>query len=266
VTQRPYEDPYCYPGTVVLRNKLFIQDGVKLAEAEADITLPTMADLETKRIRGNYDLQHLRAFHKRIFGPIYRWAGELRTVEISKGIPFAATRAIPGYAEDIFGKLARNDFLRGRDQETFLEGFTDLFGEVNALHPFREGNGRTQRGFLGQLARDAGHRVDWSELDPVRNRAVSAQSLVGNNEPLRDMLAEIVSPLPGKSQSRASNKQPVRSTQLAATGMQPAARVNKDRQTRPVGEENKAAGSRGSAIGQAPPSSTRLPRHGIEAD
>jgi cell filamentation protein len=66
---------------------------------------------------------------------------------------------------------------------------------VNALHPFREGNGRTQRAFMAQLARDAGYLLDWSGLDAAQNEEASSKSLLGDNGPLERMLDARVDPL-----------------------------------------------------------------------
>ncbi|WP_331770030.1 Fic family protein (plasmid) [Embleya sp. NBC_00888] len=266
MTQRPeFQDPYCYPGTNILRNKLFIQNAEELAQAEADITRPAVAELETKRLRGKYDLPHLQSFHKRIFGPLFTWAGQLRNVEIDKESPFALSMNILAYAGDIFGRLARDEFLRGRDQDSFVAGFTELFGDVNALHPFREGNGRTQRAFLGQLSRDAGYRVDWSKLDPARNHAVSVASVSGNNEPLRHMLAEIVSPLPaGSGKKSSSGRQAGRSTGLTATGMKPASEVRKGVGAASAGDEGTATGSGRPAIRYETPSRNQQRGSGID--
>ena len=65
-------------------------------------------------------------------------------------------------------------------------------GEVNALHPFREGNGRAQRAFFRQLARDAGFTLAWQHLDPVRNVEASAAIMCGDPEPMREMLRALI--------------------------------------------------------------------------
>ena len=67
-------------------------------------------------------------------------------------------------------------------------GWPHYLGEVNALHPFREGNGRAQRAFFGQLARDAGFTLAWQHLDPARNVKASAAIMRCNREPMREML------------------------------------------------------------------------------
>jgi cell filamentation protein len=189
-------DPYTDPATGLLRNKLGITDRGELAAAEADITTARIMRLAQRPIPGGYDLPHLQAIHKEVFGSIYPWAGQIRTVEISKqNTQFCRTGMIHNFAEDVFGTLARKDHhLQGLGREDFLTKLADLYGNINALHPFREGNGRAQRAFLAQLAADAGHRLDWTGMDPERNRLASIASFTGPNAPLRMMLAELTAP------------------------------------------------------------------------
>ncbi|MFD4533569.1 Fic/DOC family protein [Kitasatospora sp. NPDC058397] len=186
-------DPYADPDSGVLRNRLGITDQGQLAAAEADITAARLTRIAEKPVPGRYDLAHLQGFHREVFGSIYPWAGEVRSIEIAKGnTQFCLVRMIPGFADDTFGRLARRqDYLRGLDRDSFLTGLADLYGDVNALHPFREGNGRAQRAFLGQLAADAGHPIDWTRLDPDRNTLASIASFNGNTGPLRAMLADL---------------------------------------------------------------------------
>ncbi|WP_158562893.1 Fic/DOC family protein [Marinitenerispora sediminis] len=191
-------DPYVTK-TGVLRNKLLITDPAELAQAEADITAVKIARLaEGHRIPGKYDLRHLQNFHKFIFGDIYRWAGEIRTVNIAKGQQFAQVGAIPGFANSVFGDLRERKFLQGMGQQEFVRELAKAYGDLNALHPFREGNGRTQRAFLAQLARDAGYRLDWSRMDPKANVDASVRELSGkatSEEAFGELLGPLVSPL-----------------------------------------------------------------------
>jgi cell filamentation protein len=97
-------------------------------------------------------------------------------------------------AADVFGRLAAVDHLRGRDRAGFLDGLTPLLAEVNALHPFREGNGRTQRAFLTQLARDAGFRLRWEGVDRDANVDAARAAADGDLAPLRALLDPVVQP------------------------------------------------------------------------
>lgn len=185
-------DPYADPRTGVLRNRLGITDAARLREAEAGLTIVALADLGTRILPGSYDLEHLRMFHREIFADIYDWAGEVRSVGIARTNPFCLPQHIQTYAAEVFGELAKERHLRGLDRTSFVARLSHYFAEVNALHPFREGNGRSQRAFFRQLARQAGWPIDWSGLDPVANERASMAAMRGNNIPLHDLLDHLV--------------------------------------------------------------------------
>jgi cell filamentation protein len=188
-------DPYIDPGSGVLRNRLGIIDQQRLQRAEAGLTLAALADLGIRTVPGGYDLDHLRAFHREIFGDIYPWAGEIRVVGIASTDPFCLPQHIESYATEVFAELAKERHLRGMNRATFVGRLTHYFAEVNAIHPFREGNGRTQRAFFRQLSREAGWRLDWSNLDPKNNEDASVASLRGDNGPLHELLDALVTPI-----------------------------------------------------------------------
>ena len=187
-------DPYVDPATGLLRNRLGIDKPQLLREAEAGLTLAAIQDLGTRLLPGSYDLPQLQAFHREIFGDIYPWAGQIRTVAIAKTDLFCLPQHIEPYAHGVFAELANEKFLRGLGRDVFVDRVTHYFAEVNAIHPFREGNGRTQRAFFGQLAREAGWPIDWSNLDAQVNTDASVAALRGNNSILRDMLDRFVAP------------------------------------------------------------------------
>ena len=177
----------------VLRNRLGITDVDTLRRAEAGISAVRIAQLAARPLPGQYDLAHLQAFHRLIFGEVYDWAGELRTVSIGKGALFCLPHELRSRADDVFARLAGTGYLRCRPRDGFVDGLTALLAEINSLHPFREGNGRTQRAFLGQLARAAGHPVRWTGMDPAANVAASRAAHVdGDTAPLRALLNSLV--------------------------------------------------------------------------
>ncbi len=185
-------DPYVDPGSGVLRNTLGIVDAQRLREVEAGLTLAGLADLAVRMLPGSYDLDHLRAFHREIFGDLYPWAGEIRVVGIARSDPFCLPQHIEAYSAEVFNELGKERYLRGLNRDSFLDRLTHYFAEVNAVHPFREGNGRTQRAFFRQLSHQAGWPIDWSNLDPDDNEQASIASLRGNTGPLRDVLDALV--------------------------------------------------------------------------
>jgi cell filamentation protein, protein adenylyltransferase len=188
-------DPYLNPASGVQRNRLGIGDQQRLRQVEAGLTLAALAELGIRTLPGSYDLDHLRAFHREIFGDLYPWAGEVRVVGIARTDPFCLPQHIESYAAEVFAELAKERQLRGLDRATFVGRLTHYFSEVNAIHPFREGNGRTQRAFFRQLSREAGWRLDWSNLDPKNNQDASVASLRGDNGPLHGLLDALVTPI-----------------------------------------------------------------------
>ena len=185
-------DPYLDLQTGVLRNLLGITEPKRLRRVEADFTAVRIAQVIRNPILGAYDLTHLRAFHRQIFQDLYDWAGELRTVSIGRGRLFSLPQHLEADAAELFGWLARAEYLRGRDRAAFVVDLAELYADLNALHPFRDGNGRTQRAFLGQLAVDAGHPIHWAAMDPAENNAASKAAHEGDNDALRALLNLLV--------------------------------------------------------------------------
>lgn len=185
-------DPYSDPVTGVLYNKLGLGAAAELDAAEREITHAALILLDESPVFPSYDLPHLREIHYRTFGDIYEWAGQIRTVSIAKGAMFCLPQYIESSASAIFSELHDEDCLRGLHRVAFVGKLAHYLGEVNALHPFREGNGRVQRAFFRQLARDAGFTLAWQHLDPAGNVEASAAIMRGDPEPMRKMLDSLV--------------------------------------------------------------------------
>lgn len=184
-------DPYLDPVTEVLINKLGITDTEMLRQLVADISAARLDELAARPLRGLYDLTHLRAFHKKIFGDVFPWAGQIRTIPIYKETGFCLPQNIESYAAGEFARLAQENYLRGLPQREFADRLAYYHAEINEVHPFREGNGRTQRAFLGQLAHEAGYDVDWTIVDAEDNISAAVAAHKGDLEPLQRILRAI---------------------------------------------------------------------------
>ena len=115
---------------------------------------------------GNFDLKHLKSILRHLFQDIYEWAGEIRTVEISKGSSqFQFRQYIETGMADVHRRLVSSGFLKGLEPPGFAVQAAAIMGDVNYVHPFREGNGRTQLHYLRQLAQAAGHPLDLTRID-----------------------------------------------------------------------------------------------------
>jgi len=159
-----WDERYCYPHSNVLKNKLGIMDAEKLQIAEREITSLRIARAKIQPIQGKFDLHHLQKIHRYIFGDIYEWAGELRWVNIAKGNFFCAAPFIEAQAEKLFEKLRNEKYLAALSGEQLPLRLAYYLSEINVIHPFREGNGRTQRLFIEYLAETNGYLVDFSNV------------------------------------------------------------------------------------------------------
>lgn len=186
-------DPYLDLGTGVLRNRLGLSDPAELARAEADITLVRAAHLISSPIEGDRGLEHLQAVHRYLFAPIYDWAGELRTVALGKGGQlFCPPEQLRERAGRIFLALAARDHLTGLDRTGFLDAVSGLTAALLYLHPFREGNGRSIRVYLSQIAHNGGYRLQWAAMDPQENRLASRAAHDGDLKPLHTLLDRLL--------------------------------------------------------------------------
>jgi cell filamentation protein len=155
---------YCYENSKILRNKLSLTDGNILLEAERRIAGLKISGAKATPVRGKLDFKHLCATHKYIFGEIYEWAGELRMVNIVKGNPFCNYDVLDVYGAELFNNLKTERYLLDTPPEQITERLAHYLSEINVMHPFREGNGRSQRLFIEYLALVAGYRVDFTDV------------------------------------------------------------------------------------------------------
>lgn len=190
-------DPYVYPGTSVLRNKFGIRDREELSRAEYAATWIRRQQLEERRAEGRFDLEHLRSLHHQLFQDVFDWAGNLRSVDIAKGAShFMPAMSLISGATYTFDLLASGPLLRGSvTDDEFLEHASTLLGNLNYIHPFREGNGRTQRAFLDDVAASSGRMLTWRNVSEEENISASAASVADPNTPaLKLLLAKVILP------------------------------------------------------------------------
>jgi len=149
-----------------------------------------LIELAIKPGRAIFDTAHIQAIHLYIFQDVYDWAGQFRTVNISKGGNlFGSAQFIEMALGGILEKLPRENFIQRLNRESFADRCGWYFGEINAIHPFREGNGRTQREFLRQLAVQAGYSLDWRRVDRDTMTAASRESFsTGDNHSMVDII------------------------------------------------------------------------------
>lgn len=146
----------------VLCNRFGITNHANLQRIETPLALRRLLELQEKPIIGNFDTAHLQAIHRYIFQDVYAWAGEFRVVTISKpGALFPPPHYLKQNLDALFDELAREGHLKRLSRADWAHRGACYLGEINAIHPFREGNGRTQREFIRELAQAGGHLLIW---------------------------------------------------------------------------------------------------------
>jgi cell filamentation protein len=186
-------DPYIDTETGVLKNLLGISSREELENAEADITVTVIASITDQPALGEYNLEHLMNIHWELFNAIYSWAGEIRVVEITKGdTRFANSDVIVQAANELFDQLLSEGLLKNFAREEYASRLAHYYSEVNILHPFREGNGRTERVFFSQLVSEAGYRLAWERLDATENLKASIAAYNGDESILAAMLNKLL--------------------------------------------------------------------------
>ncbi|HWB10550.1 MAG TPA: Fic family protein [Pirellulales bacterium] len=174
-------DHYIDAATGVLKNRLGLGSEAELEKAEVSFASIRSYQLRQTPLPGDFDLTHLKAIHRYLFQDVYDWAGEIRSVDISRGdTTFAHHRHIEAAAELIFRRLAKEKHLSGLGIEAFSERAGHYLGEINAVHPFREGNGRAQRQFISHLAYHCGFILDWEHLGRPEMIRASIESFNGD--------------------------------------------------------------------------------------
>lgn len=195
-----WDSRYCYPKSNVLKNKLGITNGEDLQSAEREITAVRMAVAQVNGIPGAFDLKHLQEIHKYLFSDIYEWAGQFRQVDISKGNSFCHWAFIETQANELFAKLQKELPFKGLSQDEVAKRLSFYLGEINVLHPFREGNGRSQRLFVQLLAQELGYSLDFSKITPREMIIASAESFACKYSKMDAIFQKVISPLPSKVQ------------------------------------------------------------------
>lgn len=189
-------DSYVDPQTGILVNKLGLSTQTELDAAEADITSIEIIDFTMESLHStiSVNFETLKAIHYRLFRDIYSWAGEVRTVVISKGSTrFCEPQLIEPQAERIFQELLTDELLMTiTDKRAYISRLAYYYSELNMLHPFREGNGRTLRTFMSTLAMYAGNIIAWDEMDPQENIEACKYAASHDESKLAQMFAKII--------------------------------------------------------------------------
>jgi cell filamentation protein len=194
-------DPYLIPGTNVLRNKLGCTDQRELETLETDLSSSRTAEFlgkQKSKVEGT--VEQLQRIHRYLFQDVYDWAGQIRTVDIHKneGIPFFPLKLFPTGARYAEETLRDDNQFKGMDRDKFIQRLAVNYDTFNVLHPFREGNGRTQRVFWSLIASGAGWALNWRETTSDQIRETSRMAMErGDRRPLEALFDRIAAPMTG---------------------------------------------------------------------
>lgn len=185
------QDPLCYPQSSVLINLAGLTDQTELDDFEL---LMYLTRAEEPLPSGDLGYAHYRAIHHHLFQDVYSWAGQQRTIRISKGnsafcYPEYLDRMMAAtFADDVIGAI-----IACSTPDEFAPRAAHLLSEINAGHPFREGNGRTQLAYLNLLAASTGLPFHADLLVPDRVMNAMIRSFSGDLRPLTELIADVVS-------------------------------------------------------------------------
>ena len=181
-----------YPHTTCLVNFFSLKDRAELRTIESMFATIRSAEILTESIQNTYDFDYLKSIHARLFGDLYPSSGQIRTTVAAKRTVFCSPEFIESASEEIFSRLRKEHYLKGMEREGFINDLAFFMGEVEALHPFRAGNGRTARLFFYQLAMNAGYDLDWALIDSDRLLEADISAIDGDYQLLIDVLEEVV--------------------------------------------------------------------------
>lgn len=183
-------DPLCYPGTGVLKNLAGLTDQGALDEFEFAMYL---SRAEEPLPDGDLGYDHYRSIHHHLFQDVYEWAGEARTIRIGKGGNwFCYPEYLDREMMKTFNATRIDTVISATDPHTFSEAASGLIADINAGHPFREGNGRTQLAYLALASATAGCGFNAAVLDPARVMSAMISSFAGDLTKLTSLIEDLV--------------------------------------------------------------------------
>jgi cell filamentation protein len=184
------DDSYCYAGTNILKNRANLRTLQDLQEFELVMTTQRF---DEPLPSGRFGTRHYCSIHLHLFQDVYVWAGKFRKVRISRGkSAFCYPENIGKELQRLFAQLRSNNMLKGLQPKEFVQHAAHFLAELNAIHAFRDGNGRAQLAFLALLADRAGHPINLKKLQSARFLNAMVGSFFGNEKPLSVELAKLI--------------------------------------------------------------------------
>lgn len=182
--------------TGTLKNKFGIIDQKLLAKTELQLTVFRIKELIKNPLQGDLDYKYLKAIHRHIFQDVYYWAGQPRTINIRKmNTTFCPVADLETKQQEIFDTLKKENYLKNLPINDFVTKAAAIWGQINYIHFFREGNGRTQREFMRVLSLQAGYDLNIKKLAPERMIYASREAIAGDFRELESILKSYLTPL-----------------------------------------------------------------------
>lgn len=205
-----FPDPYIDPATGLLRNKVNAQTQVVLDTAEGDLVYARMIQLLKSPPEPTSDLTELAEIHRHLFQDLYDWAGEIRTVDIRKPVegatPFMPVSFVHRGGQYAAEELYKDKDLKGLNRDQLVSRLSHHYDQFNYVHPFREGNGRTQRFMFSRIVRDAGWGLHWTRVTGETNdhasRIAAEQQDLQHLKAMFDQIVEKAVPTAEKQPGR----------------------------------------------------------------
>ncbi|GBR76796.1 hypothetical protein NO2_1288 [Candidatus Termititenax persephonae] len=184
---------YTDPQTGILRNKPSIRDAKLLQVFESFQASNRLEQLISKPLKIRNSTALLK-IHKHLFQDVYSWAGKTRTVEISKqGKQFLPVHRLSrgfAYIDKLIDEYRR---IKNNDLKTVAKKLAEILDNINYLHPFREGNGRTQREFLRTLALEKKLTLNLNPPDSLSvYKRYMRGTIHGNSKLLAKLIFELI--------------------------------------------------------------------------
>lgn len=182
-------------GQHVLRNNVGATSYEQLRRMEDRYVEVRAQQADHLGIPATFDYDGLKQLHGHLFQDVYPWAGQERTVNIGKeDVAFMPREAIGEGMQAVNDLLRDTDGLKSVPAEQKSEAFAVVYSAINRCHPFREGNGRTNRAFMQALAHHNDVHLDWRSVQGTLNDLASQLDRMGNPEPMRQMFQGIMHP------------------------------------------------------------------------
>lgn len=179
-----------------LKNYYDLSDKKKIDAIERDFSYAAQLNIINDGINPVFSSEYYRSIHYKLFSNIYPWAGEFRTVDFTKGdsifVPVQNIETLLNKSLiQLYCNLKTHD---ASDKDSVANDIGRFVADVNTIHPFREGNGRTQRIFSGKVANKHGYQLNYASVSNERMKQAAIAAFESDYEPMQKIMRSIIRP------------------------------------------------------------------------